>query len=988
MGGAVRRIHHLLAEGTMAGLPDGQLLERFLARGDGAAFAALVERHGPMVLGVCRSVLGDPADAEDAFQATFLVLVCKGRSIRDAEALGGWLRQVAHRIAVQAGADADRRRARERRAVAVRAAAPHRDEPKDDRRRILHEELDRLSDKYRLPLLLCDLEGKTHAQAAAELGCGPATVQRRLNGARALLRSRLIRRGIAPTACGLAATFGHSAAAQVPPGWVEATLRAAASLGSQAGRLAVGDVVSSAAAALASQSLRAMSLSQLKAGAAAAVFLIALVGVAWRAGLAAQDKTGPGAAPRMQQTPAASAPSPDRARAAAEPAGPKETIRYQGQVLDPDGKPFAGAALYLMSDRLKHPDDLPIRATTGADGRFRFEVPKSDFDRSFGDEPWSGATLLARASGLAFGMANADKDPKEWTLRLARDDVPISGRIIDLQGRPVVGAAVTVLSVGATSNGRLDDYLKALEERSNVVGDLEEEFFPLMIYNQPERPVIPPARTGTDGRFRFAGIGRERVALLLIEGPTIETKCVMVRTRPGATSRLPVMKGADELDPEDRPAPLTFYCATFDHVAGPTRPIEGVVRDLDTGRPLEGIMVHGEDTAGWLEDIQALTDARGRYRLVGLPRGREGHVLAVPPCDFPDGGLRRAKPKVPPAETLPYLLARVAVGKAETQAPVHLDINLKRGVWVTGRILDRDTRKPVAGSVEYFVFEDNPHLERYPPPFEGKMRRSHSAGTDGVFHLVAVPGPGVLTALADEPRYIRAAGVEKLKGRVKNGYLETHPYNAEPSNFHFIDPIDPAPTSLSMTHDLLLESGRSLPVTVLGPDGKPLTPNELITVGLTDRSWWEKVPAGTSDLKIVALAPGKGRTVGFGHKARQLVGELVLRGDETGPQTVTLRPWSVLTGRVVDADGQPLGGGNVFVSEREGPREVSVPVDGSEVGKDGRFRIEGLLPGDSYNLQILSDAGIARGFIAVGVSVGPGETKGLGDVTPKISPME
>jgi hypothetical protein len=170
-------------------------------------------------------------------------------------------------------------------------------------------------------------------------------------------------------------------------------------------------------------------------------------------------------------------------------------------------------------------------------------------------------------------------------------------------------------------------------------------------------------------------------------------------------------------------------------------------------------------------------------------------------------------------------------------------------------------------------------------------------------------------------------------------------------------------------------------VTVLGLDGKPLAPTELSTAGLTERSWWEKVPAGTTELKIVALAPGKGRTVGFLHKAKRLVGELVLRGDETSPQTVTLRPWSVLTGRVVDADGQPRGGGNVFVSE--GPREVSVPTDDSEVGKDGRFRIEGLLPGKSYHLQVMSDAGIARGYIAVRVSLGAGDTRDLGDVTPR-----
>ncbi len=115
MGIALRQIHRLFDEGTIAGLPDSQLLERFLTRGDEAAFAALVRRHGPMVLGTCRAVLRDPNDAEDAFQATFLVLICKARSIRGGDALGTWLHRVAYRIAIQASAEAARRRECERR---------------------------------------------------------------------------------------------------------------------------------------------------------------------------------------------------------------------------------------------------------------------------------------------------------------------------------------------------------------------------------------------------------------------------------------------------------------------------------------------------------------------------------------------------------------------------------------------------------------------------------------------------------------------------------------------------------------------------------------------------------------------------------------------------------------------------------------------------------------------------------------------------------
>ncbi len=222
----------------------------------------------------------------------------------------------------------------------------------------------------------------------------------------------------------------------------------------------------------------------------------------------------------MQKGPAAPIAVPDRARAG-QPAEPGETIGYRGRILDPDGKPFAGAAVYLVSYGLKHPENPPIRATSDAGGRFRFEVPKSDFDTSLEEHPWSYSAILARAPGLAFGLANPDVTSGELELRLARDDVPISGRIIDLQGRPVSGATVKVVSVRVPPNGRLDDYLKALRER-NEVANLYHPFLPLRLEAQPEPPVIPPARTDAEGTFRIAGVGRERISTLQIEGPTIE----------------------------------------------------------------------------------------------------------------------------------------------------------------------------------------------------------------------------------------------------------------------------------------------------------------------------------------------------------------------------------------------------------------------------------------------------------------------------------
>ena len=183
MGTALRQIQHLFVEGRLASLPDGELLERFLAGGDEAAFTALVERHGPMVLGTCRAVLRDADAAEDAFQATFLVLVCKARSIRGRGALASWLYQVAHRIAIQAGAEAARRRRRERLVGQFNATDDHRVEPDDEWREILHEELARLSDKYRLPAVALRPGGKDarpgRRRAQLRRGDRPASADRR-----------------------------------------------------------------------------------------------------------------------------------------------------------------------------------------------------------------------------------------------------------------------------------------------------------------------------------------------------------------------------------------------------------------------------------------------------------------------------------------------------------------------------------------------------------------------------------------------------------------------------------------------------------------------------------------------------------------------------------------------------------------------------------------------------------------------------------------
>ena len=229
-GAVVRQLRTLFNVGTTRELTDGQLLERF-ATGPGEAaelaFAALVERHGPMVLRVCRSVLTGPHDAQDAFQATFLVLVKKARGLWVRDSLGPWLHQVAYRTASCARLASSRRHRHEQGAALLRTEA--RVELHDnDLSRVLHEEIERLPERFRAPLVLCDLEGSSHEQAARHLGWPIGTVKSRQARGRERLRDRLRRRGVAPQSAMLATALRpDGASALISPRLVDSTIKAA-----------------------------------------------------------------------------------------------------------------------------------------------------------------------------------------------------------------------------------------------------------------------------------------------------------------------------------------------------------------------------------------------------------------------------------------------------------------------------------------------------------------------------------------------------------------------------------------------------------------------------------------------------------------------------------------------------------------------------------------------------------------------------------------
>jgi RNA polymerase sigma factor (sigma-70 family) len=310
--------------GTVAGVSDGQLLARFAAHRDDLAelaFAALVHRHGPMVLRICQQILGDKHAAEDAFQVTFLILARKAGSIRRPELLGHWLHGVALRTAREARMREERRRRRESTGTEEYPAQPVTDCRPEltlicrEELEALHEAVARLPERYRVPLVLCELQGLSYQEAALRMGCPVGTIGVRLSRARRRLREQLILRGVVPSAALLAALLvGDSTLAGVPAALVQATVQGAMAFA--AGKAATTGVISATVVALAHAVQKTMALARLKmalslvlaGGATATIGLLRIhgpVGVPgpWVAGSAQRQHAGPA-------TPIAAAPQP------------------------------------------------------------------------------------------------------------------------------------------------------------------------------------------------------------------------------------------------------------------------------------------------------------------------------------------------------------------------------------------------------------------------------------------------------------------------------------------------------------------------------------------------------------------------------------------------------------------------------------------------------------------------------------------------------
>jgi RNA polymerase sigma factor (sigma-70 family) len=286
LGGVLQRLRRVAVRSEAAGLAESELLERYLTRRDQSAFEVLLQRHTAMVLGVCRRILGNEADAHDAFQATFLIFVRKAGSIRPRALVGNWLHGVAHKTALKARAMNGLYQAK------LRQAATQPREVNADREELLallDEAINRLPSRNRAALVLCELEGRSLKEAAQHLGCPLGTVASRLARARMLLTRRLARQGAALAGAGLSLLPAPSASAGVPHSLLVSTTQAATAVAAQPA--AAATVVSAKVVALMEGVLKAMLLTKLKM-VALVLLATALVG-GWLLSRGAQGAPSP-----------------------------------------------------------------------------------------------------------------------------------------------------------------------------------------------------------------------------------------------------------------------------------------------------------------------------------------------------------------------------------------------------------------------------------------------------------------------------------------------------------------------------------------------------------------------------------------------------------------------------------------------------------------------------------------------------------------------
>jgi RNA polymerase sigma factor (sigma-70 family) len=955
----VRQLGSLFAVGSAAGLSDRELLERFATRrdeGGEAAFAALVARHGSMVLGVCRQLLGNGHDAEDAFQAVFLVLADKARSLREPELLGNWLYGVALRTARRARARLDRRRQIEERGASrrqeARPAVQAEQTIEQEQAEALHREIDRLPRAFRLPVVLCYFEGLSPDEAARRLKWPSGTLRSRLVRARDKLRRGLTRRGFALSSTALAGMLApRSASASVSSLLCETTTRAAIAFAAR--HAAAGGALSASAAAQAQEVLRNMFVNKVRS---VSLTVLALAAIATGAGFLTRSlamKEGPmrdPAAPVAKVAPReAERPRP---QAAPEPATAGR-MTVTGRVLRPDNKPAAGVPvditatprIPMVGPDVRHDPFVVLgQGVSDSDGRFRIEAARSSSAR------FSGVYAIAGAAGpgTAYGCVDLHPDAEQPTAEVhLQPEQVLRGKLVDINGRPAVGVAVQLDSAfgsSAVPGARFD---------SPLLGDSSL----LSAWPEGHRAWPKAVTTDAQGRFVFTGIGRGLDLWLSVHDPRFAQHRYVVEGR-------------------DRDAGKEASLALH-----PSTVIEGRVLAADTGRPIPDAAIAVQASFGLFGARFTTTfraDAQGRFR-VNPSAGDYFRLQAIAP------------------KGQPYLPGEAEFAWTKAAVKKEIDLTVPLGVRLHGKVTEQGTGRPVAAAAVRLIGMRQPGR-----PINGDA----TTREDGSFQLAAAPGQSVLLVVGPTLDYIpqEIAGAKLNLGR-RSGGLRHYAHDIVAYEI----PAGAASHEINPT----LRPGKTLRGRVAGPTGETVEDAVILTRNQIDpvnHRWLGHNPIHARDgrFELAGFDPEKAAPAYFLDPEHEWGAAVELSGKQAGEElTIRLQPCGRAKARFVGPDGKPAAKLNVWpyfhLLMTPGAPQTMMATEGEQLTADqaflpnidykhypngprtdteGRVVLPDLIPGAPYRVSDWSSVNVPDKGVQLrkDFTVKPGETVDLGDI--------
>lgn len=932
---------------------DGELLQRFAQLRDEAAFTALVKRHGPMVFGVCRQLLRDAHDAEDAFQAVFLVLARKAGAVGQPELLGNWLYGVAFRVSSDVRAGRQRRQTRERQGLdmdttlgkSVVAGVGEGDDVA-----VIHEEIQKLPEKHRLALVLCILEGQTLAEAARRLKVAPGTVGSRLARARELLRGRLARRGLIFSAGGFATVLGQrTASAAVPAALIQSTVKAAVLVA--AGKAAAG-VVSAKAAALTQGVIKAMFVAKVKV-VTAVLLTVGVVGTG--TGTWAYQRYGPRPSATGDNLVALHAPPAGdqdklhgRPDAKPRPREPEKTTIISGIVRDAEGKPLNGAEVFWLGIPLNklgddyvprgQPQDYSsrhlARAVTGPDGSYSLQssVPLEEY--------WTNVRVKAHGMGLAWKTYQAKQAPMEFALK---PEIKIEGRLLTLNGLPAKGTRIECTEL-------------------NPAG-------PDVVFADEQ------------GRFSLGGMPTDSWAILKLKHSEFASEELTISTR---DEKVP-----GELSPR------------FTHVMEPTMTLQGMVALQGSGKPLAGVRLElirsvpvtftvrvdgkAKRVKTYVADppLYARTDEKGNYRLEGVAGPRQGFYSFRA---FPSG------------DSGALSFSEIVRELPKAAKVIERNFTAPKGRVLRGRVVDLATGKPVAGAGVRFLLNTS-------------LSSSFLTDEQGIFTLSAGLGKGWLVAEGPSPEYIRVDALGDGTKELREWFdMERFPHAL--TKVPAADEKEVEPLVLGVRKGVALELCAVRPDGNQATNVGYFCPGT--HAHTQERGRFEKgvcrligcAPDRTYPAYFLEGETHLGAMVG-----------LKSDGTSTKPLHIRLQPTGSVKGRIVHADGTPAGDREVkpfvwFGQDNDRPKgvvnvdprtahwpvfsamslEATRSVDSIKLPGDrgigfstpatsspqGTFQCDNLIPGAVLYLTVKTQSGQALTLPVEPLK--PGEVRDLGDI--------